>query len=95
MALDLRHLTPAQFADRFWARLRLLYRDGNKFEFARMIHRLYSWVQAGDLTNDQVRVSFNAAYGRSLNPAQWNTFVNDTLVPIKDKYLSIIQQEDL
>lgn len=94
MALNLQHQTAAQFADRFWSRVRSAH-TADKLEFARLIWWIWSRVQAGDLTNDQVRVSFNAAYGRSLNTAQWNSFVTSTLVPIKDRYLAVINQADL
>ena len=76
MALDLKHQTAAEFAARFWARLKAAY-------------------QAGDLTNDQVRLSFNTAYGRSLTLTQWNSFVTTKLVPIKDRYLAMLAEGDL
>ena len=95
MALNLQHQTAAQFAARFWAKVRAAHQSGNKLELCRLIHWVWTKVQAGDLTNDQVRISFNNAYGRSLNTAQWNSFVTSTLVPAKDKYLAIINQADL
>lgn len=95
MALDLKHQTPAEFAARFWAKVRSAKQSGNNLEFCRLIHWVWTKVQAGDLTNDQVRISFNNAYGRSLNTAQWNSFVTSTLVPAKDRYLAIINQGDL
>ena len=75
--------------------MRSAYASGNKLEFARLVWWAWSRIQAGDLTSDQVRLSFNAAYGRSLNTAQWNSFVTSTLVPIKDRYLAIRDQVDL
>ena len=95
MALDLKQQTASQFAARFWARVRATYASGNKYEFARLVWWAWSRIQAGDLTSDQVRLSFNAAYGRSLNTAQWNSFVTSTLVPIEDRYLAIRDQADL
>ena len=95
MALTLKHQTAAQFAARFWARVRGAYQRGDKYEFGKLVWWVWAKVQAGDLTSDQVRLSFNAAYGRSLTTAQWNTFVTNTLVPIKDKYLAVRDQADL
>ena len=95
MALSLQHQTAAEFAARFWARVRSAYQSGDKYEFARLVWWAWSRIQAGDLTSDQVRLSFNAAYGRSLSVAQWNSFVTATLVPIKDRYLAMRDQVDL
>ena len=95
MALTLQHQTAAEFAARFWARVRSAYQSGDKLEFAHLVWWAWSRIQAGDLTSDQVRLSFNAAYGRTLSVAQWNSFVTSTLVPIKDRYLAIRDQADL
>ena len=95
MALTLRHQTAAEFAARFWAKLQAAYQAGDKLTYHRMIWWIWSKVQSGDLTNDQVRLSFNAAYGRSLNTSQWNSFVTTTLVPIKDRYIAMRDQADL
>lgn len=95
MALSLNHQTAAQFASRFWARARAAYQTGNKVEFARLITWVWQRVQAGDLTNDQVRLSYNAAYGKSLNTTQWNSLVNTWLVPMKDRYLAMLAEADL
>lgn len=61
MALTLNHQTAAQFAARFWDALRAAYARGDKFEFSRLIWWIWSKIQAGDLTSDQMRLSFNAA----------------------------------
>ena len=95
MALNLKHQTAAQFAARFWAKVRAAYQSNNKVEYARLITWVWQRVQAGDLTNDQVRLSFNAAYGRSLTVAAWNTLVSTKLVPIKDRYLAMLAEGDL
>ena len=94
MALVLRHQTAAQFAARFWARVREAYQN-DRPEFERLVWRIWRWVQDGDLTNDQVRLSFNAAFGRSLTLAQWNSFVTSRLVPIKDRYLARLAEAEL
>lgn len=95
MALNLKHQTAAQFAARFWAKLRAAYQAGDRLTYHKMIWWIWARVQAGDLTNDQVRQSFNSAYGRSLTLAQWNTLVTTRLVPIKDRYLAWLAEEDL
>ena len=95
MALNLQHQTAAEFAARFWAKVRAAKQSGNNLEFCRLVWWAWTKIQAGDLTNDQVRLSFNNAYGRSLNTTQWNSFVTSTLVPAKDRYLAILNQADL
>ena len=92
MALTLHHQTAAEFAARFWAKLQAAYQADDKLTYHKMIFWVWSKVQSGDLTNDQVRVSFNAAYGRSLTVAQWNSFVTSRLVPIKDRYLAFLAE---
>jgi hypothetical protein len=95
MALNLHHQTAAEFAARFWAKVRAAYSAGDKNEFARLLSWVYARVQAGDLTNDQVRLSFNNAYGRNLDSAQWNSFVTNTLLPIVNRYNVMKDQTDL
>jgi hypothetical protein len=94
VALNLQHQTAAEFAARFWAKVKTAYQN-DKPEFERLVWWVWARVQAGDLTNDQARVSFNAAYGRSLSNAQWNSFVTSRLVPIKDRYLARLAEADL
>lgn len=95
MALDLKHQTAAQFAARFWQRVQTARAAGDQYAWHRLIWWVWSKVQSGDLTSDQVRLSFNAAFGRSLNATQWTTFVQAKLVPIKDRYLAMIAEADL
>ena len=94
MALVLQHQTAAQFAARFWTRCQTAYLT-DRSEFERLIWWVWSRVQAGDLTNDQVRLSFNAHFGRSLTLAQWNAFVTSRLVPIKNRYLARLAEAEL
>ncbi len=94
MALTLNHQTPAQFAARFWVKCTLAYAN-DKPEFERLVWWIWSRVVDGDLTNDQVRLSFNAHFGRSLTLAQWNSFVTSRLVPIKDRYLARLAEAAL
>jgi hypothetical protein len=95
MALSLNHQTPQEFAARFWERVRSVYASGDRIEFARMVWWIYGRVQAGDFTNNQVRLTFNAAYGRSLDSTQWSVFVATTILPIRDRYQAMIDQADL
>lgn len=95
MALTLNHQTAAQFAARFWRKVQEAYQSGDKQTYHRLIWWVWQKVQDGDLTNDQVRISFNNAFGRSLTLPQWNTFVTDRLVPIKDRYLAFLNEGDL
>ena len=94
MAIVLNHQTAAEFAARFWAKVKDAYQN-DRPEFERLIWWIWARVQAGDLTNDQVRQSFNAAFGRSLTLAQWNSFVTSRLVPIKDRYLARLAEAEL
>ena len=95
MALNLRHQTAAQFAARFWARVQQARTTGDQFTYHRLIWWVWARIQAGDLTNDQVRLSFNAAYGRSLTLAQWNNLVTTRFIPMKDRYLALLAEGDL
>lgn len=95
MALNLRHQTAAQFAARFWARVRAAKQSGNQLEYHRLVWWVWAKIQAGDLTSDQVRLSYNAAYGKSLNTTQWNNLVSTRLVPMKDRYLAYLAEGDL
>ena len=95
MALDLKHQTAAELAARFWAKLKAAYQSNDRLTYHRMIWWIWARVQDGSLTNDQVRQSFNTAYGRSLTLAQWNSFVSSRLVPIKDRYLAFLAEGDL
>jgi len=95
MALTLNHQTSAEFAARFWLRVQKTYTRGDRLGFCRLVWWVWNQIQLGNLTSDQVRLSFNAAYGRSLNTAQWNSFVTSTLIPAKDRWLAILSQGDL
>jgi hypothetical protein len=88
MALALKYQTGSEFATRFWLRAQRAYIDGDKFVYHFMVWWIWDRIQAGDFTSDQARITYNNALGKSLNTAQWNTFVNNTLVPIKDRYLA-------
>ena len=94
MALALQHQTAAEFAARFWTRCQSAYYT-DRAEFERLIWWIWAKVQDGSLTSDQVRLSFNNHFGRSLNPSQWASFVTTRLVPIKDRYLARLAEAEL
>ncbi len=101
MALTLKHQTQAEFAARFWVRVteaQTLAKAGSKGAAALrdfLVWRVWSWIQTGDLTSDQVRLSFNAHFGRSLTAGQWNTLVTTRLIPMKDRHLAALAETDL
>ena len=100
MALPLQHQTAAQFAARFWTRVSMAQaaaKAGDAQAAAlrdKLVWRVWAWIQSGDLTSDQVRQSFNNHFGRSLNTAQWNSYVTSRLVPMKDRHLASLAEGD-
>ncbi len=62
MALLLKHQTPEAFV----ARVRQAYRDGNSEQLVKIARFLIARVQAGDVTDAQLRTAFG------LNTTQWN-----------------------
>lgn len=95
MALDLQHQTAAEFAARFWRKVQEAYKAGDKLTYHRLIWWVWTKIQAGDLTSDQVRLSYNAAFGKSLNTTQWNNLVTTRFVPMKDRYLALLAEGEL
>lgn len=91
MALNLRHQTAAEFAARFWSRVRA----ADKIEFARLMWWLTRRLVAGDLTDAQARSSFNAAFGRSLTAQQWTTLRANRITPAHDRYAAMLAEGDL
>lgn len=92
MALNLQHQTAAQFAARYWATLRAAYEADDRLKYHKMVWWIWARIQAGDLTSDQVRLSYNAYFGKSLSVAQWNTLVTTRFIPIKDRYLAWLSE---
>lgn len=95
MALNLQHQTAAEFAARFWRKVQQAYQAGDKLTYHRLIWWVWTKIQAGDLTSDQVRLSFNNAFGRSLNTTQWNNLVTTRFIPMKDRYLALLAEGEL
>ena len=92
MALNLQHQTASEFAARFWTALAKAYYGGDKFRYHFLVWWIWARIQAGDLTSDQVRLSYNSFFGKSLNTTQWNNLVTTRFVPIKDRYLAFIAE---
>ncbi len=95
MALNLQHQTTAQFAARFWAKVKSAYQAGDKLTYHRCIWWVWTKIQDGDLTSDQVRLSYNTAFGKSLNTTQWNNLVTTRFIPMKDRYLALLAEGEL
>ena len=95
MALQLRHQTAAEFAARFWARVRRAYQSGRSDEYARLLWWLTERLNAGDLTDAQARQSFNLAYGRTLTAAQWTTLRTNRITPAHDQWQATLVGGDL
>jgi len=88
MALDLRHQTAAEFAARFWERVR----QADKMEFSRLMYWLTRRLVAGDITDLQARTSFNNAFGRSLTGPQWTTLRSTRITPAHDRHAAILAE---
>jgi hypothetical protein len=84
--------TTAQFAARFWTRLQAAFDSGDKIEYCRLIWWLYNRIQAGSLTSDQVRQSYNTFYSKNLNTTQWNNLVTSRFVPARDRYQAMLNE---
>jgi hypothetical protein len=91
MALNLRHQTAAEFAARFWGRVRA----ADKLEFSRLMYWLTRRLVAGDLTDTQARNSFNAAFGRSLTAQQWTTLRANRITPAHDRWAAMLAEGNL
>jgi hypothetical protein len=91
MALNLRHQTAAEFAVRFWARVRA----ADKLEFSRLMYWLERRLVAGDLTDLQARTSFNTAFGRNLNATQWTALRTTRIKPAHDRYAAMLAEGEL
>lgn len=86
VALDLRHQNAAQFAERYWARAWAAFARGDQFTYCRLLWWLEQRLSAGDITDNQARVSFNNAYGRSLTPQQWTTLRTARIQPAASRH---------
>ena len=95
MALTLSQQTAAEFAARFWARVKAAKLAGDQAEFSRLLYWLTERLLAGDITDAQARNSFNAAFGRSLTAGQWATLRSSRITPAHDRYAAMLIEEDL
>lgn len=104
MALNLKHNTGPQLAARFWSRAKRKYKEAQGSghaarqalcDYSEMIWWLATRVQAGNLSSNEVRLSYNAAFGKTLTAGQWNTLVTGTFIPIRDRYELLITQGEV
>lgn len=95
MALNLQHQTAAEFAARYWARVRAALDAGDKLAYARLLWWLTTRISAGDITDAQARASFNSAFGRSLNATQWTALRTTRITPAHDRYAAMLAEGDL
>lgn len=95
MALALNHQTPAEFQTRFWNKVKAAKKSGNAAEYHRCIWWMWNQIQSGNMTHDQVRSGYNAAYDKSVNAGEWNALVLTRIVPMKDRHLAALAEEDL
>lgn len=95
MALNLRHQTAAEFAARFWERVRAARDRRDQIEYCRLLYWLTRRLVAGDITDAQARNSFNAAFNRTLNAAQWTNLRSTRITPAHDRYAAILAEGDL
>lgn len=90
--------TKAEFAESFWTTLHFLEgqeETAARALFEKMVWWLYQRVQAGDITNNEARLSFNMVFERSLTSQQWNTFVSDRLLPIVIRHEASVAETPL
>ena len=92
MALTLNHQTKAEFAARFWKRLDDAFSRGDKILFSKLVWWIYQRINAGDFTSNEVRLSYNAYFGRTLNTTQWNNLVTTRFQPARDRYKAILDE---
>lgn len=91
MALNLRQQTLAEFAARFWVRVR----RADRMELSRLMYWLERKLVAGDITDAQARGSFNLAFGRNLNATQWTSTRTNRVKRAHDRYAAMLTEGDL
>ena len=95
MALNLRHQTATEFAARFWAAVRAARAAGNQIEYCRLLWWLERKLVAGDITDAGARASFNTAFDRTLNAAQWTSLRTTRIKVAHDRYAAMLAEGDL
>lgn len=95
MAFILQHQSPAEFAARFWEACKATKQSGDQVRYCRLLYWLERRLVAGDITNNGARVSFNTAFNRTLNAAQWTTLRDTRIKPAHDRYAAILADGDL
>jgi hypothetical protein len=85
LALNLKHQTASEFATRFWRKVQYA-QEHDKILFGKLCAWLLVRIAAGDITDTQARLSFNAVFSRSLTAGQWSTLKTTRLQPAADRY---------
>jgi len=52
-------------------------------------------VVGGSFTSNDVRLSYNTYFNKSLNLAQWNDLITNRLIPARDRYQAILDEAPL
>ena len=86
------HQTAAEFGERYWTVLRRAFDMDDKLRYARLLYWLEERLLAGNITDAQARASFNTAYGRSLNAAQWTSLRTARIQPAHDRYAALLSE---
>jgi len=95
MALVLQHQTRDQFLLRFWKKAKAAFDAGDKATYHYLIWWVWDKVQTGDVTVLQVRTAYNTALSKTLNATQFTNLVNTRFVPIKDRYLLMLEETEV
>jgi hypothetical protein len=95
MALTLSQQTAAEFAARFWARVKAAKLVGDQAEYSRLLYWLTEKLVSGDITDAQARISFNSAFGRTLTAGEWTTLRTSKITPAHDRYVAMLAEGDL
>jgi hypothetical protein len=94
ITITLQHQTAAQFAARFWDKLQQAYSE-DKIRYCRMIWWLSNKVTSGELTSNDIRLSYNNFFNKSLTITQWNTLVNTRFIPARDRYQAMLDEDQV
>ena len=105
MALNLQHQTATEFATRYWTAVRRAYNASDdtdekrrreaKQRYAHLLWWLVERITAGDITDNQARLSFNAVFERSLTSTQWTTLRTTRINPVHSRWAQLLAEGEL
>ena len=78
-----------EFADRFWQHVASVMND-NKIEYGRCLWWLENRLVAGDISDAGARNTFNTAFNKSLNAAQWTSLRTSRIQPAHSRYAALL-----